>query len=325
MAERSRPYLVAALEDGHAALDLGTGELYRVNAVGAAVCQGLTRGHSVAQIVHELSMRFDVERAALTLDVERFAATLEKPPEEPRPGRSDVAVSVAPAEGGFFLKFQGNPVLWMAGVGTRAEWHALAPSTIARTQILTWAAPHLVALQGLTVLHASAVEHAGGVSAFVGASGAGKTTLARALRDAGATLVSEDLLVLEGTSARLGGERVIAEWAEASASADLVVDARDLAISLSTLACLPLGVVALLDAARRQGQALGLEAIGACDALGALLANAFAEVEDRDVWSRVFVSARVLVEAGLVRRTIVPDGLAQLAAAARGYTSSSTS
>ena len=56
--------------------------------------------------------------------------------------------------------------------------------------------PKLLALRGIRVLHASAVEIDGSLLVFSGQSGAGKTTSAKAFAQAGARLVSEDLLVL---------------------------------------------------------------------------------------------------------------------------------
>ncbi len=53
------------------------------------------------------------------------------------------------------------------------------------------------ALRGRVVLHASAVATEGGAVAFVGNSGAGKSTVAGWLASRGAELAAEDLLVLE--------------------------------------------------------------------------------------------------------------------------------
>jgi hypothetical protein len=59
------------------------------------------------------------------------------------------------------------------------------------------ALPLAAALQGLELFHASAVEVGGGVLAFVGMSGTGKTSVALQLVAAGATLVTDDVLALE--------------------------------------------------------------------------------------------------------------------------------
>lgn len=66
----------------------------------------------------------------------------------------------------------------------------------------------LLELRGHPCLHASAVDAGGGVVAFVGSSGAGKTTTAAMLCAAGATLVADDVLVVDfdgaGATCRAG-------------------------------------------------------------------------------------------------------------------------
>jgi hypothetical protein len=52
-------------------------------------------------------------------------------------------------------------------------------------------------LNGLVPLHASAVSHAGGVYAFTGVSGEGKSTLVAALAERGLAVCSDDVLVLD--------------------------------------------------------------------------------------------------------------------------------
>jgi hypothetical protein len=63
--------------------------------------------------------------------------------------------------------------------------------------VFAQALPLAAALQGLELLHASAVSTQDGVVAFVGGSGAGKTTLASRLVLRGAGFVTDDVLALE--------------------------------------------------------------------------------------------------------------------------------
>jgi len=63
--------------------------------------------------------------------------------------------------------------------------------------VFAQALPVAAVLQGLEVLHASAVGSASGAVAFTGASGAGKTTLAGGLVRRGATFLTDDVLALE--------------------------------------------------------------------------------------------------------------------------------
>lgn len=57
--------------------------------------------------------------------------------------------------------------------------------------------PAAALLQGLEVMHASAVEIAGGAVAFHGVSGAGKTSVALSLALRGAALIADDVLAVE--------------------------------------------------------------------------------------------------------------------------------
>ncbi len=74
-------------------------------------------------------------------------------------------------------------------------------------------------LNGLVPLHASAVSHAGGVHAFTGVSGEGKSTLAAALARRGLAVCSDDVLVLDlsdpGQVMALPGHRRLKLWADA--------------------------------------------------------------------------------------------------------------
>lgn len=74
-------------------------------------------------------------------------------------------------------------------------------------------------LNGLVPLHASAVSHAGGIYAFTGVSGEGKSTLAAALAQRGLAVCSDDVLVLDlsdpGQVMALPGHRRLKLWADA--------------------------------------------------------------------------------------------------------------
>jgi hypothetical protein len=63
--------------------------------------------------------------------------------------------------------------------------------------LLAQALPLASALQGFEVLHAGAVATGGEAAAFVGPSGAGKTTMASRMVQRGAGLVADDVLALE--------------------------------------------------------------------------------------------------------------------------------
>jgi hypothetical protein len=101
-------------------------------------------------------------------------------------------------ERGYWLSFDefGRYAVSLDGREAMCERGAVALERCERflfAQVLPLAA----VLQGLEVVHASAVAFNGGVVAFVGASGAGKTTLATRLMARGARLITDDALALE--------------------------------------------------------------------------------------------------------------------------------
>lgn len=71
-----------------------------------------------------------------------------------------------------------------------------SPAETMRHLLLNQILPLVLSRRGRTVLHASAVSYAGRVAAFIGRSGAGKSTLAVACARLGASIVSDDCLVV---------------------------------------------------------------------------------------------------------------------------------
>jgi hypothetical protein len=71
--------------------------------------------------------------------------------------------------------------------------------------LIAQALPFAAVLQGLEVLHASAVVAEQGAVAFLGPSGAGKTSLALALCRRGASFLADDVLALEAAQDTLVG------------------------------------------------------------------------------------------------------------------------
>jgi len=69
-------------------------------------------------------------------------------------------------------------------------------------------APRLVAEQGALVLHGSAVEIDGAMAVFLGETGAGKSTLAASLHNAGYQLHGDDAVVIEMRDGHYAGRAV---------------------------------------------------------------------------------------------------------------------
>ena len=111
--------------------------------------------------------------------------------------RSAAGYRIWGPEYGTSLLFADGGRLWGApGSGGMAAWQRM---------LVAQALPFAAVLRGLEVLHASAVEVDGGAVAFVGRSGAGKTSLALALCRRGAAFLSDDVLALERVGEELVG------------------------------------------------------------------------------------------------------------------------
>ena len=99
---------------------------------------------------------------------------------------------------GFWLSFDDFGRYTVSPDGRAAACEADAvPVAYTERFLFAQVLPLAAVLQGLDVVHASAVACEGGVAAFVGPSGAGKTTVATRLVARGASLVTDDALALE--------------------------------------------------------------------------------------------------------------------------------
>jgi len=243
-----------------------------------------------------------------------------------------VGFSYRRLDASYQLCLRGTPVIEVLADGSAVR--ALAPLTsIEARDYLYTLAPRLFALRGETVLHASAVCAPGGdVLAFCGASGAGKTTTARAFVAAGMSLVSEDKLVVRvGTT----GAPTVVTGAEPRLRRWLVDAAPEMAATLpgswyridSQLAlpaesdAAPLRCVLLLDAARR-GPAADVSTVrlDVLDAAAEIFLAGLFGADTRAAWQRQVAVATAVAGSVATYATTVPAGIEALAAAVRRYT-----
>ena len=104
----------------------------------------------------------------------------------------------APRHGCYLVSPDGRRVLGAPPGGAAWRWERL---------VLAQVLPLAAVLRGLDVFHASAVELAGRAIAFLGHSGAGKTTLASRIVARGARLVTDDVLAVDVTGATVRAHR----------------------------------------------------------------------------------------------------------------------
>lgn len=129
-------------------------------------------------------------------------------------------LTFADAPGGYRLTFPEYGDFDVTADASRVAIHPYpdSPPETMRHLLLNQVLPLVLSRRGRTVLHASAISHAGQVVAFIGRSGAGKSTLAVACARAGASVVADDCLVVHPADGRwlavpcLAGVRL---WPEA--------------------------------------------------------------------------------------------------------------
>lgn len=315
-------FALAIFADGSAVLDLETGAFFRVNAAAAQVFTYLREGASASEAASRLALSFGITAAAAAGDVNALLAQLPahcaSAPSSP--------ITFRPDPNGLVLEWNSQS-LWQIshdGLDLTYVAESLASVPEPASQLL-WAAPHVLALRGTLVLHASAVQDGDRVLAFCGGSGRGKTTLARMLAAAGMGLVAEDLLVIRFRAgvpeAVLGGEGVIRAWAAAHAAevaAGTQVSTEGLWRALEG-AGFPLGGVAFPRRDEASGAQITHTPLGPAEAFMLLLENSFAEMRRRDVWQRLWESHQQLARQVPARIAHVPEGLELLRRAAASY------
>lgn len=314
---------IAAFGDAGMALDLETGSYHRLNATALRVCEALKRGDSPSEAAAALVAAFDIDAAEAARAVDATLDHLAAPP----PPRKPAMFQVDPDGDGFVLCAHGRPIWRISRSGDRIDLLAAPASRSELAIYAKWVLPHALALQGVPVLHASALRARNGTLAFSGASGAGKSTASQFMMEAGCNQISEDLLLLNlaggKPTAFAKGEVMIGSLsgqiaAELSSNpgAGFVLGGLDV---LADIDGPPLVKILLLDRERRSGTEILEERLDPIDALALLLEGSFAEVPSRAVWKNVWDwSLRLASEVRCVRATM-PNGLEALRAAAKDY------
>jgi hypothetical protein len=313
-------FVLADTGDGGVLLDLVTGSMHRLNRSASAIAAELALGVPPSEVAANLALRCSLTEASARRDVDvvRAEAQVTAPPRH-RP------FSYAADGDGWLVQLGGAPLVRVDASGRRVQ--RVGPADRDARALLLLAAPHVLALHGHAVVHAGAVALDGGVVAFVGASGAGKTTTARALADAGVALVAEDLVVLapgEGPPrVAVEAEQRVRDWCRDRAAAfdreDELALAADELTRLSAGPTAALRQVHFIAADRRAGVAIEPEALSAGDALALLLDSVFAGLGDRATWRRLFEASRRVASEVPCARTQMPEGRHFLERAARAF------
>ncbi len=315
-------YRVASFGDSGTILDLDSGTFSRLNRTGVLLGEALARGSSLASAATLLERDYGIDRTVAERDAREF---LEGLTHCCAPAKPVNAVTFSKGPGGDVLRVSGRPILSVDFEARTLTPDSERPAGLAADLALRWAAPHLLWAAGVPVLHASAVNlfrQGGSVVAFPGASGAGKTTLARALVAGGALPVSEDVLVLDGAlEVVASGEQLVNDWVSSAVpefERGRTIPWGNLPAQAQTGARRPLGSLAFPE---RSATVRDLEPVplSLVEGLELLLVGSFAERASRELWASVFEVAVRLVRSVRVQSLRVPEGLDRLSAAAGRY------
>ena len=117
----------------------------------------------------------------------------------------DITISCAKYGDNYFLRFPALADFWISQSCDQIECFAksdVSDETV-RHLLVDQVIPRVVAHQGNVVLHASAIELKGGVIAFLGESGWGKSTLAISFYEQGYPLLTDDCLLLKPEAGKI--------------------------------------------------------------------------------------------------------------------------
>lgn len=314
---RAAHHALVKFDSGSLLLDLRSGGLFQLNDSATFVWERWLSDMPAAEIASALAQIY-----ALPQEVahQHVAATLADTTTGPPPPTEYVYQRAGDR---YIFSRDGVPILSVDDRGGGISFAGPCPITEQDLRnVLLAISPKLLALRNHYVLHASAVILDGGIVAFSGESGAGKTTTARALADAGAPLVCEDKLVLlmrrERVEAVAGIEAALLQWSQAAA---------ETLASGSDASCpdldhpndeppLVVRQIGFIDAQRRAGEEIAAVPLTPLAGAGAIFRNAFYGSDVAHDWERQLQSAQEIAHRIDTYALTMPAGTEQLSGAA---------
>ena len=329
-------YVLEILADGAILLDLESGMIFQLNSSAAFIWQRVLAGRTLAEVCRDMVRAFGIGEEAAHADADAALGLPETSPapEAETPFRYELVDRV------YRFSDAERELLEVSPHDRRLR--VLSGFDAARVHLyLTSITPKIAALMGLTLLHASAVvDTRGTATLFVGPSGAGKTTTARALVRAneGWRLLAEDKVVLRPEPVQGDGERVVAvlegerhihTWmAEAcdrlgpGGETSCPLDALGMA---ATGTAFPTERILLIERTRRRSGSLDLSPLGQTAAAREIFRSAFYGSHLADEWRRQLRTTAALGRTAPTFLANMPDGLDALDAMARSYADTTTS
>jgi len=317
-------YELVTLGDEGVLLDVRSGVFLALNRTATLVWQAHLAGDSEDQVAGMLSETFGLPAFRAARDVRR-ALDLDGQvvPEVPVDPCSYRAIG-----DGYALFWKDEPMLAVDTAGLRLR---LLPQALVceadALQYVRLMSPKLCSLQGLPVLHASAVADQGNAAiVFVGPSGAGKTTTAELFAEQGCRLVARDKLVLSFDGNRplaiVDSEARLEAWSEKTARAlargQHECDCREL-LDLAGGSRAPIAEVLFLAAERRAGSEIETHRLAPGKVMAGLFQGLFLGSPQPAPLRRHLEYAQTVAKHVPASEATVPDGRARLVAAVGRY------
>lgn len=321
-------FVLETFSDGGILLDLRSGLIFQLNRTAAFIWERALAGSSMTDIGRELTATYGLSASDARRDLMQ---TLALPDSQAAPPSTPYQYE-ARGKNYIFSDAQTALLEISPEAGLVRTLDSFSPAKL--RLYLSSVTPKVAAALGLSVLHASAViSPAGTATLFTGQSGAGKTTTARALVNAGWTALSEDKVVLrsEGNAvfAVLEGERRIASWMRqaqerlrSGAGAECQTDGLR---NASFGRAFSVETIILIDASRRLARSLSLTRLGPTAAAREIFQAGFYGSQSADEWERHIHAAGELARSARTFAATMPLGLEALDQAALDYARTTTS
>jgi len=316
-------YELTAIDGAGLLLELDSGQIVTLNRTAFLIWNRYLAGASKDEVASFLAGEYAMPPAAALRDV-NLALTIPK--EYSRFPDQGLRYQVD-RQGRCIAVASEGPVLELGRAGDHVIiLQAFRPPIL--ESYLCAAVPKLLTLAGETVFHASAVRVGSETIAFLGASGAGKTTTAAAFGSLGHQVVAEDMLLLReqpnGAFVPLRAEAAAKAWAAQAALRLAESPGAQVAFvpppSEPHAPFAPLTKVNFLDRAQRRGSTVARRSLARAETAGRLFANTFASSIEpaarRSLLSKVVAVATCVSGYELT----MPEGLENLSrAAAAGH------
>jgi hypothetical protein len=318
-------YALECFSDGDGVVvDLETGSYFRINRTSLVICKALQASNTTTEAIQQVASTLKITTPQAVADVNSVRANLVNglEPEKP-PGPLYYKFN---PDGSAFL-IQEDRVIFSVDANRRTVGLVDLPTALPLSVCLRSLMPKLLAILDVPVLHAAACQIDNTVLGLSGKSGAGKTTTVRAFAQAGATLISEDLLVLSLRENEVRiftkGEEFGRLWTQEMANRLETAGGKELDFTeLRGAPCgmtLRLNAIWLLEATRRIGTNIQLRVPSIGDAVVALLGNGFLATSSHSDWREFLRRSRKIAEQSHLTEVTMPSGLDPLADAARRY------